>query len=382
MNILFYGGHYWDRGSWFRKQQFALRFSKRGHRVFYVEESPSIIRMSRSDKNSFFRTFHKKVNDNLYIITPSGLFPFPRNYVSRHLYNLKLLSDIRKVFRQEGVNDYIIWTNKVEFGTVFDKIDNTIILDICDDLPLYFKLYNDERAYRATIKFLEIALKNTDIPIVSAEKLREKYQKYIVNRIMVVPNGHDVSLSDYARNEIPNEIENISSPRVGFLGSLFKFIDEDLLVYLVQKRPNFNFIFVGNVDPVFPVEKIKGFKNVHLLGMRPKEQIRNYISGFDVCINPFKVHEVNDSVNPVKVFEYLALKKPIVSTYMYSLMKEEISNYIYFASNKEEFLYKLDYSVNNSQVNNVPDNVIMKYHWDNLFLNMLSKIKKVYDITL
>ena len=65
MNILFFGGHYWDRGSWFRKQQFALRLSKRGHKVFYVEDSVSMLKKKTGDKNKYFKTEIKQVDENL-----------------------------------------------------------------------------------------------------------------------------------------------------------------------------------------------------------------------------------------------------------------------------------------------------------------------------
>ena len=64
MNILFFGVHYWD-GPWFRKQQFAKRLSDRGHKVFYVEESVSIIRRNKSDRNLPFKTTMRKENEPL-----------------------------------------------------------------------------------------------------------------------------------------------------------------------------------------------------------------------------------------------------------------------------------------------------------------------------
>ena len=65
MNIIFYGGHYWDTGAWFRKQQFAYRLSKQGHKVFYIEESKSFIHWKKGDRNFLFKTKITKKNDNL-----------------------------------------------------------------------------------------------------------------------------------------------------------------------------------------------------------------------------------------------------------------------------------------------------------------------------
>lgn len=337
MNILFFGGHYWDRGAWFRKQQFALRLSRKGHKVFYVEESKSIIRKSRGDKNDFFNTIYQKINDNLFIITPSCLFPYPSNYFTRNTYNIKLLFDIERILKYENVRNYILWTNKIEISTRFHKINKTKILDICDDLPLYHKLGGNEKEYKSTSRFFELAFKLADVPIVSAYKLKEKYNYLTKKDVIVIPNGHNINLDEIKNYTLPEDIKNIPPPIIGFLGTLFHFIDDELLEYLIKSRPNYNFVFVGDVDSSFPTYKIQNYSNVFIIGRKPKESIPSYIKYFDVCLNPFKVHEVNDSVNPVKVFEYLAMKKPVISTKMYSLTKEKIASYIDFSEDKKTF---------------------------------------------
>jgi hypothetical protein len=382
MNILFYGGHYWDRGPWFRKQQFASRLSKRGHRVFYVEDSPSIIRRKKNDKNLFFKTVYKKINNNLFIITPSAVFPFPRNYHARNLYNKKLFYDIGRIFKKEGVDDYILWTNRIEIGTLLNKLKKVKIIDICDDIPFYQKLAGYHKGYLSAKRFFELTLKSADVVIVSAQKIKEKYEHLTSQEIIVIPNGHSIYLNNETKIVL-NNLESIPSPRIGFLGTLFQFTDDILLEYIIKERPSYNFIFLGDVDNSFPIEKIKNFNNVYFLGKISKDLVSNYIRYFDVCLNPFKNHEVNDSVSPVKVFEYLALRKPVVSTKMYSLMYEDIANYIYFAGDKQEYLKIIDGIVKNSQYNNnIPLETIQSYHWDDLFLKMICAINAKYDLNL
>lgn len=383
MNILYFGGHKWEEGAWFRKQQFALRLSQRGHRVFYVEDAPSMIRRKKGDKNLLLKTTHKKINNNLHIITPSAVFPYPRNFKIRHLYNLKLMNDISKIFGREKIKEFILWASRIEISTVFKNLDNIKIIDICDDLPFYMKLAGDEKGFISTTHFFELAFSGADIPIVSAEKLREKYQYLTDKEIIVVPNGHNIQIKDIEEINIPEEIKKIPSPRIGFLGSLFQFTDDNLLEYMIKNRPNYNFIFVGGIEKGFPKGKIENYNNVFFLGRKPKEEIPGYIKGFDICINPFKVHEVNDSVNPLKIFEYLALNKFVISTKMYSLQKEEISKYVIFVGDKEEFLMKLDELIEKSKYNNNVDrDVINKYNWDFLFNKMLVSIKELYELDL
>lgn len=111
------------------------------------------------------------------------------------------------------------------------------------------------------------------------------------------------------QGKIPQDIASIKKPIIGFIGTLFRFIDEDLLEFIISQRPQYEYVFIGKIESNFPIDKINIYKNVHFLGLKLPNEIASFINSFDLCINPFKVHEVNDSVSPVKVFEYLSLKK-------------------------------------------------------------------------
>ena len=381
MNILFFGIHYWD-SPWFRKQQFAKRLSDLGHKVFYVEDSDSIIRRKKDDRNLPFKTTIRKENDNLYIITPSAIFPYPLNYFTRSLYNLKILNDSKKFLKQLGISDFIFWFTRPEHGTFLSKLKGLRIFDLCDDIPGYSKLSGDEKSYNQHLRYLKRSLKFTDISIVSAVKIKEKYQSLTNNEMIVIPNGHSINLANKLQLNVPEDMLNIKTPIVGFIGTLFKFIDESLLEYIISKRPHYNFVFVGGIEGYFPIDRLKKYPNVYLLGRKPQKEISSYIYAFDVCINTFKIHDVNDSVNPVKVYEYLAHKKHVISTKMYSLMKENIANYITFAGNYEDFLTKLDEKFKKDLINNVPDELLNSYHWDNLFVKLIERLKIVHNLEL
>lgn len=380
MNILFFGIHYWD-SPWFRKQQFAKRFADRGHTVFYVEDSDSIIRRKRGHRNLPFRSLIRKENDNLYLITPSALFPYPLNYFTRSLYNLKILYDSKRFMRKLGINDFIFWFTRPEHGTFLKSFNGIKIFDLCDDIPGYSLLSGNMKSYKKHLQFLTLALKYTDISIVSAVKIKEKYQSLTRNEMIVIPNGHSINSKSYEKNNVPEDIAKIPKPVVGFIGSLFQFIDDNLLEYVISKRPNYNFVFVGGIEGYFPIDKLKKYSNTYLLGRKPQKEIPDYISAFDVCINPFKIHEVNDSVNPVKVFEYLAKKKKVVSVKMYSLMKENISKYILFAEDYDDFISKLDMALKGSTLNDIPDSDLQEYHWDNLFNKLLNELDKKHSLS-
>ena len=382
MNILYYGGHYWDRGAWFRKQQFASRLAKRGHTIFYIEDSVSMIRKTDNHKNKYIITSFNKINNNLYIITPSCLFPLPNNYWSRFFFNLKLLLEIKIFFYKQDIQDFIIWYSHVPFSNILFLLKKRkIIFDLCDDLPYYSKLFNDEKGYETSMRHLRNAFYFADVAIVSALRIKEKYQYLAKDEIIVIPNGHNLTIPSGDILSKTRILLNIKKPIIGFIGTLFKFIDDDILEYIIKERPNYSYVFIGKVQSDFPIEKIRVFENVFLLGEKKKEEVQSFIAEFDICINPFRKHEVNDSVSPVKVFEYLALHKPVVSTNMYSLQREEIADYISFTNDKKEFIEKLDSIVNRHSIpKTIPARILQNYSWDNLFEKLINLINTQINI--
>lgn len=384
MDILFYGHHYWDSGPWFRKQYFAHYLSQRNHRVFYIENSVSMFRWRPGKKNRFLKTRLSNPQENLYVITPSAYFPFPNSYYTRHLFNLKLLADIKRIFRKQQVTDYILWFNLLNFSTVLPRFkDRKIVFDMSDDIPLFFQLKNMERLYRTQTRLLKKAYAHASIPVVSAKKIKEKYQIYAKNEIMVIPNGHNFTSFSKSTSPPPADIRDIPGPRIGFLGTLFIFTDDALLETLISQRPQYQFVFVGKVQKEFPIDRISKYANVHLLGEKKKEEVGAYLEAMDICINPFKRHEVNDSVSPLKVYEYLAFKKPVVSTFMYSLQQEKISRHIAFCENAESFLEKLDEIVRKGDFTNpIPEEELMENSWKSLFEKLLKGMKENYGFEL
>ena len=380
MNILFFGGHYWFRGAWFRKQNFAYNLWKNGHRIFYVEESQSIKNLWKSENKLLSITINE-IKENLFIIVPPLYFPFYfRSKTIKSIYDYYIFILVkRKVLAVPN----LIWVGKTMYSNAlkFWRNTNYRVYDLCDDSPLYEIINNNPKGYNIRMKLMLNAIKYSNINIVSAIKLKEKYSKLSLNDFIVIPNGHNISIHDnkYINADI---MFNIKKPIIGFVGTLFNFLDIDLIEYIIKNRANYSFVFIGKIENSFPIDRLKKYGNFYHLGRKDKDLIPAYIKQFDACINPFKKHEVNDSVNPLKVFEYLACKKPVVSTDMYSLSKEDIAKYIEFASTKEIFLNNLDYIVLNKKQMEIDVNDIEKYNWENLFGKLVNEIKDKHNLTL
>lgn len=128
---------------------------------------------------------------------------------------------------------------------------------------------------------------------------------------------------------------------VGYYGYLAEWMDYDLVAWLAQKHPDFEFVFIGKA--IHDTSRIEKLPNVHLLGLKPYNELFDYAKFFDVATIPFVVNEKMDCVSPIKFYEYLALGKPIVSSsmpevYYYSTQ----CSFVFNALNSDEFSFYLE----------------------------------------
>jgi glycosyltransferase involved in cell wall biosynthesis len=110
------------------------------------------------------------------------------------------------------------------------------------------------------------------------------------------------------------------SPIIGYSGVIRYMLDLEIIGFLADKRPDWNFALVGPVtesraDFYTQIEALKRRPNVYFLGSKRAEDLPPYINAFDVCLLPYVLGEVSTYyAAPLKFYEYLAAGKPVVST--------------------------------------------------------------------
>ena len=72
-------------------------------------------------------------------------------------------------------------------------------------------------------------------------------EKRINKNIVQVPAGinHKYYSSFYKSEKIPADIKNISSPIIGYIGSLHNWLDLKLIRFIAQSRPDYSIVLVG-----------------------------------------------------------------------------------------------------------------------------------------
>lgn len=138
---------------------------------------------------------------------------------------------------------------------------------------------------------------------------------------------------DYGK---PKELEALSGPIIGYVGSLVHFrLDIDLLEKLALNRKDWNWVFVGPEDDKFKNSNLHNLKNVYFLGRKDERELASYVAGFDVCLNPQLVNDTTIGNYPRKVDEYLSIGKPVVATE--TLFMKSFLPWVHLCKDYEEF---------------------------------------------
>ncbi len=357
---------------WTRKQRFMLLLSKQDNKILYVEPTHSMLEKTREEKkkNSLLPRL-KKINDNLSVLTPPLVFPFIRYGTIRRINYNYILLFIKYYQARMKMDNPILWLYPPWAECSVTKFNEKLVIYDCVDEHSAYPGTNTQLILEQELRLLHKA----DLVFVTAKGLIEERKK-INPKIFFIPNGVDYSHFSKARDEsvmIPDDIRNIKHPIIGFVGGISSWVDLQLIKNVAQKRKNWNFVLIGPHDrSEIDLHMFDELPNVFLLGKREKGMLPQYIKNFDVCINPFKINRLTNTVNPLKVYEYLASGKPIVSVDMPEV--RFLEGIIKIARNPDEFVDFIDYAISDQAESNIEkrQQVAKQFSWE-ILLEQISQ---------
>ena len=304
-------------------------------RILYVR--PLDIRFYLRDRKMWEKGKRDfKVNKNLTIF-----FPLVLPYAEK-LKIISFLNKILMIFRIKvkiwnlGFKDYILWFYTPKSLYLMGKLNEKfVVYDIMDE---HSKFNGAPKGIDEVEKKL---IEKCNIVFTGTKRLWEEKKRFNSNSHFF-PCGVDYShfakaqnknviarsvsdeaisksgiASPSARNDrkrtFPDEMVDISSPVVGYVGAVDDRLDYNLIRTMAEFHPDWSIVFIGPLVGV-KMEDLPKMKNIFYLGGKKYEELSVYMKYFNVCIMPFKRNPLTEKINPTKALEYMAAGKPIVST--------------------------------------------------------------------
>lgn len=301
---------------WFRPQELMSLFASDGIRVLYIE--PLGIRSARfQDLPRIMRRLQKRIaagssgldasRPNLYIHSPLAL-PFQRPGWVRQVNGWLVSRAIHSVLRQLEMSRPILWTSYAT-QTVLDLIDTIdyrlLIYDCMDDVA-----NNPKGVAPGYSKSERRLVERADLVFTTAAALARERESLNPHVYHLPPGVHAERFA--TAHPIPDDVAAIPRPRLGFFGGLDERIDQDLIAYVAQVRPDWHIVFIGNVRT--GIESLRPYPNIHFLGQKGRDELSPYLHSLDVLLIPYVEDQYTRHIYPNKVFECLAVGKPTVAT--------------------------------------------------------------------
>ncbi|MEO8513556.1 MAG: glycosyltransferase [Ignavibacteria bacterium] len=256
------------------------------------------------------------------------------SFINRRLIKRQVNRLIKKI--DNTVKDFVWVLHRPELHFLIGYTgEKGAVYDCCDDHILTSDMKSLKVA--GNLAREESLSKKSDFVITTSSKLFKR-NKLSNNNTFIIENGHNFTeiLID---KKVENILRGIKKPIIGYIGIIRKWIDFDLLNYILSENKELSFVFVGEIYKdsveIFKELKLK-YKNLYLTGRVKYNALPEVMNYFDVGIIPFKQNEFMESVNPNKFYEMLSRGVPIVSTNIGDL-KEKYSDISKISDTKEEF---------------------------------------------
>ena len=236
-------------GMWARAQQLMTRFARQGNRVLYVD--PPITLLSPIKNPALFTKQREKltqVEENIYVYSPPVMLPFGNMYRPINKVNqYRLASRLHGVLKKINYQPTLLWSYLPASVDLVGHMKTPFLCYDCVDEHAAFPGF----VKRQTVDTMEKRLLGmADTTFASAKELFDR-KNHHASGMVFVPNGADVNHFAQAREEklpLAAEVANLPRPVVGYIGAISQWMDQDMLVALAEKYPQWSLVLVGPAD--------------------------------------------------------------------------------------------------------------------------------------
>lgn len=371
---------------WFwikQRPQHMSEFLSKSNFITYLCRKPwknnsNVIIRHSNDNYSVSKSIFN-LNPNLNVIR-KRLIPKEHSFRFIQFLNNKIMKSFLLKLDKKNNYDYIIITHPKQYDILPRKFLNSkIIIYDCMDNYKCWPGCNRESLIDMEKKVLNIS----SYVIASSENLYNELINYdvnIKNKLYIINNGVDIEsfdLNKLGKNNEVNIFKNNNKKRVGYVGTISKWVDLNLVENIAIKNKNLDFYIIGPIENGTDIRKYKNINNIIFTASQPYYSIPNILSKLDITIMPFKKIDLVDSVNPVKVYEYLAMGKPVIA--LRYTETEKFGDLIYLYDNADEFQLCLNKILNCQEDSKVIENR-MEFAKNNSWENRVNILEKMLNI--
>lgn len=323
----------------------------------------------------------QEIQKNLFAYTPPIIIESINFLPDFWLYdvlnkrnNKKIAKQILKAIQIMGFEDFILFNDSDMFKSFYMKeLLNPVVSVYYSRDNLITTKYFHKHGRRIEAALIE----KSDICVANSIFLKNYCLKFN-KRSFYIGQGCDLELFDPTiQRSTPEDLLPIENkPIIGYVGALISArLDIKLLELIAQKLPDYAMVLIGPEDQDFKKSKLHSMANVYFLGSKSPDKLPEYISFFDIAINPQIVNDLTIGNYPRKIDEYLAMGKPTVATYTEAM--EAFKNYVHLAHNHEEWvelIQKADKEKNEMELMKGRVNFAQSHSWENSINEMLKAI--------
>ncbi len=251
----------------------------------------------------------KQVEPNLWVYTPIVL-PLPHNRAAISLNRWILKTSVRMLRRKLKMNQFQLWAWPPTAGEYVDILGQNFTVFYCTDSWADFTHVDSGQM----ISLEEHLCERADIVFATSRALANEKKKLNSETHLA---SHGVAYEQFSAAlddslAVPADLADCTTPVLGFYGLVEDWMDQDLVVYLAKRHPEWTIALLGKVCT--DVSKFKDYANIRLLGRKPHSELPAYCRRFSVGILPHKLNNLTLKMNPIKLREYLSAGLPVVST--------------------------------------------------------------------
>lgn len=348
-DIVIVGQQPWDVTIGSNCKDIALEFAKH-NRVLYVNSAlDRITLLKRKNEEGVSKRINIikgreegliDISENLWTYYPDVLIESVNWINNFWLFDLlnkrnnKLFArSILKAMKRLGFKDIILFNDNDMFKSFYlqEFLEPEVSIYYSRDFMLavdYWKKHGE--------RIEPELIRKSDLCVANSTYLSDYCKQYNPNSFYIGQGCELGIFSDQENLPKVTVIEKLDGPKIGYVGALQSIrLDIELIAHIAKTNPAWNILLVGPEDYVFKSSELHQLTNVYFLGAQPPADLPQYISSFDVCINPQLINQVTIGNYPRKIDEYLAMGKPVVATLTQAVTIFEDS--VYLAKDKESF---------------------------------------------